>query len=62
MLIFLRGISSNTLLAFMKDMELGVLSDMPDIQKKACWKLLKQQVVHRDNLLSSYKEMVCSFH
>ncbi|KAJ0789981.1 hypothetical protein HanPI659440_Chr05g0209811 [Helianthus annuus] len=43
---------------FMKDMELGVLSDMPDIQKKACWKLLKQQVVHRDNLLSSYKEMV----
>ncbi|KAK9080406.1 hypothetical protein SSX86_000164 [Deinandra increscens subsp. villosa] len=43
---------------FMKDMELGVLSDMPDIQKKACFKLLKQQVVHRDNLLSSYKEMV----
>lgn len=43
---------------YMKDMELGVLSDMPDIQKKACWKLLKQQVVHRDNLLSSYKEMV----
>ncbi|XP_076905126.1 uncharacterized protein LOC143560794 [Bidens hawaiensis] len=43
---------------FMKDMELGVLSDMPDIQKKACGKLLKQQVVHRDNLLSSYKEMV----
>ncbi|KAI7729053.1 hypothetical protein M8C21_004320 [Ambrosia artemisiifolia] len=42
----------------MKDMELGVLSDMPDIQKKACLKLLKQQVVHRDNLLSSYKEMV----
>ncbi|XP_076902607.1 uncharacterized protein LOC143557414 [Bidens hawaiensis] len=45
---------------FMKDMELGVLSDMPDIQKKACWKLLKQQVVHRDNLLSSYKEMVAT--
>ncbi|KAK9080408.1 hypothetical protein SSX86_000166 [Deinandra increscens subsp. villosa] len=43
---------------FMKNMELGVLSDMPDIQKKACLKLLKQQVVHRDNLLSSYKEMV----
>ncbi|KAK1407346.1 hypothetical protein QVD17_38960 [Tagetes erecta] len=43
---------------YMKDMELGVLSDMPDIQTKACMKLLKQQVVHRDNLLSSYKEMV----
>ncbi|KAL8216033.1 hypothetical protein R6Q57_022870 [Mikania cordata] len=43
---------------FMKDMELGVLSDMPGIQAKACWKLIKQQVGHRDNLLSSYKEMV----
>ncbi|XP_071702703.1 uncharacterized protein [Rutidosis leptorrhynchoides] len=45
---------------YMKDMELGVLSDMPDIQKKACSKLLKQQVVHRDKLLSSYKEMVAT--
>lgn len=29
---------------YMNAMELGVLSDMPDIRKKACWKLFKQQV------------------
>lgn len=28
----------------MKGRELGVLSDMPDIKKKACLKLFKQQV------------------
>lgn len=43
---------------YMKDMELGVLSDMADIQKKACLKLLKQQVLHQDELISSYKDMV----
>ncbi|GJW59499.1 hypothetical protein Tco_0108834 [Tanacetum coccineum] len=45
---------------YMKDMELGVLKDMPDIQNKACLKLLKQQVHHRRNLLSSYKELVAA--
>nr|GEW24784.1 hypothetical protein [Tanacetum cinerariifolium] len=45
---------------YMKDMELGVLKDMPDIQNKACLKLLKQQVLHRHNFLSSYKEMVAA--
>ncbi|KAK9278076.1 hypothetical protein L1049_027634 [Liquidambar formosana] len=43
---------------YMHAMELGVLSDMPDIQKKACLKLLKQQELHRSKLLSSYKDMV----
>lgn len=43
---------------YMKDMELGVLSNMADIQKKACWKLLKQQFLHQDKLVSSYKDMV----
>ncbi|KAI3673362.1 hypothetical protein L6452_39480 [Arctium lappa] len=45
---------------YMKDMELGVLSDMPDIQEKACRKLLKQQVLHHDKLVSSYKDMVAT--
>lgn len=45
---------------YMKDMELGVLKDMPDLQNKACLKLLKQQVLHRDNLSSTYKEMVAA--
>ncbi|KAJ9568163.1 hypothetical protein OSB04_004129 [Centaurea solstitialis] len=44
--------------AYMKDMELGVLSDIPDIRGKACMKLLKQQVLHHDKLVSSYKDMV----
>ncbi|PSS33508.1 hypothetical protein CEY00_Acc03895, partial [Actinidia chinensis var. chinensis] len=43
---------------YMNAMELGVLSDMPDIRKKACWKLFKQQKLHRSKLLSSYKDMV----
>ncbi|THG09145.1 hypothetical protein TEA_006384 [Camellia sinensis var. sinensis] len=46
---------------YMNDMELGVLSDMPNIRKKACWKLLKQQELHRRKLLSFYKDMVCKF-
>ncbi|KAD1761771.1 hypothetical protein E3N88_42328 [Mikania micrantha] len=53
-----RTVALVPVVGFMKDMELGVLSDMPGIQEKACWKLIKQQVGHRDNLLSSYKEMV----
>ncbi|KAF2312849.1 hypothetical protein GH714_040899 [Hevea brasiliensis] len=36
----------------------GVLNDMPDIRKKACSKLFKQQELHRSKLLSSYKDMV----
>uniref|UniRef100_A0A2P2JLD2 Uncharacterized protein MANES_06G086000 n=1 Tax=Rhizophora mucronata TaxID=61149 RepID=A0A2P2JLD2_RHIMU len=44
---------------YMPSMELGVLSDMPDIRKKACLKLFKQQESHRSKLLSSYREMVC---
>ncbi|PSR96612.1 Myb-like protein [Actinidia chinensis var. chinensis] len=43
---------------YMNAMELGVLSDMPDIRKKACRKLFKQQKLHRSKLLSSYKDMV----
>lgn len=37
-----------------------MLSDMPNIREKACWKLFKQQELHRDKLLSSYKYMVAT--
>ncbi|CAH8270424.1 unnamed protein product [Arabidopsis lyrata] len=43
---------------YMPMMELGVLSDMFDIKKKALKKLFKQQSSYRIKLLSSYKEMV----
>ncbi|XP_070033995.1 uncharacterized protein [Nicotiana tomentosiformis] len=43
---------------YMDAMDLGVLTDMPDIRKKACRKLFKQQETYRSNLLSSYKDMV----
>ncbi|KAJ4713165.1 Stellacyanin [Melia azedarach] len=43
---------------YMPSMELGVLSDMPEIRNKACFKLCKQQEHHRSKLLSSYKDMV----
>ncbi|GKV12043.1 hypothetical protein SLEP1_g23247 [Rubroshorea leprosula] len=43
---------------YMPLMELGALSDMPDIRKKASLKLFKQQELHGSNLLSSYKDMV----
>lgn len=43
---------------YMNAMDLGVLSDMPDIRKKACCKLFKQQELHQRKLLSSYKDMV----
>eukprot|EP00261_Vitis_vinifera_P040886 XP_019082129.1 PREDICTED: uncharacterized protein LOC100251942 isoform X3 [Vitis vinifera] len=45
-------------LRYMPAMELGVLSDMPNIRKKACMKLLKQQGLHGSKLLSAYKDMV----
>ncbi|KAI4343943.1 hypothetical protein L6164_011231 [Bauhinia variegata] len=43
---------------YMPNMELGVLNDMPDIRKRACFKLFKQQEQQRSKLLSSYKDMV----
>ncbi|XP_019254796.1 PREDICTED: uncharacterized protein LOC109233394 isoform X2 [Nicotiana attenuata] len=43
---------------YMDAMDLGVLTDMPDIRKKACRKLFKQQETYRNNLWSSYKDMV----
>ncbi|CAN6585078.1 unnamed protein product [Malus baccata var. baccata] len=44
-------------LKYMPSMELGVLSDMPDLRKKACQKLSQQQELHRRKLLASYKDM-----
>ncbi|CAA0826878.1 Unknown protein [Striga hermonthica] len=43
---------------YMDGMDFGVLSDMPNIRKKACAKLLKQQELYRGKLLSSYRDMV----
>lgn len=43
---------------YIPSMELGVLSDMPDIRKKALSKLFIQQELHRSKFLSSYKDMV----
>ncbi|CAH9078619.1 unnamed protein product [Cuscuta europaea] len=43
---------------YMDAMEFGVLSDMPELQKKACHKLHKQQVINRGQLLLTYKSMV----
>ncbi|KAJ8563188.1 hypothetical protein K7X08_031640 [Anisodus acutangulus] len=43
---------------YMDAMELGILTEMPDIRKKACRKLRKQQETNRSKLLSSYKDMV----
>ncbi|CAN6708848.1 unnamed protein product [Malus baccata var. baccata] len=51
-------VNSYLSLKYMPSMELGVLSDMPNIRKKACQKLFKQQELHRSGLLSSYKDMV----
>ncbi|XP_010259476.1 PREDICTED: uncharacterized protein LOC104598884 isoform X2 [Nelumbo nucifera] len=36
----------------------GCLSDMPNIRRKACHKLARQQEIHGRKLLSSYKDMV----
>ncbi|CAN4100377.1 unnamed protein product [Withania somnifera] len=43
---------------YMDAMELGILIEIPDIRKKACRKLFKQQENNRSKLLSSYKDMV----
>ncbi|CAK9147979.1 unnamed protein product [Ilex paraguariensis] len=43
---------------YMNARELGVLSDMPDIRKKACCKLFKQQELLQRKLLSFYKDLV----
>ncbi|KAL9243287.1 hypothetical protein vseg_017192 [Gypsophila vaccaria] len=43
---------------YLDNMDLGVLSDMPGIREKTRCKLLKQQEVQVDQLLSSYKSMV----
>ncbi|KAM2033735.1 hypothetical protein ACFX1T_015576 [Malus domestica] len=45
-------------LKYMPSMELGVLTDMPDLRKKACQKLSQLQELHRRKLLASYKDMV----
>ncbi|KAG5039417.1 hypothetical protein JHK85_011893 [Glycine max] len=42
---------------YMPDMKLGVLSDMPDIKKRACLKLFKRQELQRSKLVLSYKDM-----
>lgn len=42
----------------MDGMDFGVLSDMPNIRKKASCKLLRQQELYRGKLLSSYRDMV----
>ncbi|XP_077223173.1 uncharacterized protein LOC143856782 [Tasmannia lanceolata] len=43
---------------YMPGMNLGVLSEMPDIRRRACQKLARQQELYRSNLLSSYKDTV----
>ncbi|KAM6564958.1 hypothetical protein CsatB_024956 [Cannabis sativa] len=43
---------------FMPSMELGALSDIPDIRKTASWKLFKQFELYRSKLLTSYKKLV----
>ncbi|KAI3418071.1 uncharacterized protein J3R85_013922 [Psidium guajava] len=43
---------------YVPSMELGVLKDMPNIRNKACLKLFKQQELHKNKLLSAYKDMV----
>ncbi|XP_030938231.1 uncharacterized protein LOC115963388 isoform X2 [Quercus lobata] len=45
---------------YMPSMELGVLSDMLNIRKKAGQKLFKQQETFQSKLLSSYKDMVAA--
>ncbi|PIN10296.1 hypothetical protein CDL12_17116 [Handroanthus impetiginosus] len=39
-------------------MDFGVLSGMPNIRKKASYKLFMQQELYRGKLLSSYRKMV----
>ncbi|KAK7330304.1 hypothetical protein VNO77_24494 [Canavalia gladiata] len=51
-------INSHLSQRYMPNMELGALNDMPDIRKRACMKLFKQQELQRNKLLLSYKDMV----
>ncbi|KEH32002.1 hypothetical protein MtrunA17_Chr4g0061341 [Medicago truncatula] len=51
-------VNSHLFQRYMPNMKLGVLSDMPDIRKRACFKLFKQQELQRSQLLQSYKDMV----
>ncbi|GAU24640.1 hypothetical protein TSUD_208650 [Trifolium subterraneum] len=51
-------INSHLSQRYMPDVKLGVLDDMPDIRKRACLKLFKQQERQRSQLLLSYKDMV----
>lgn len=44
----------------MDGVDFGILSDMPNIKKKACSKLLKQQEHYKDKLLVSYRDMVAT--
>lgn len=45
---------------YVPSMELGGLKDMPDIRDRACLKLFKQQELHKNKLLSAYKDMVAA--
>ncbi|CAJ2664630.1 unnamed protein product [Trifolium pratense] len=51
-------INSHLSQRYMPNRKLGVLDDMPDIRKRACLKLFKQQERQRSQLLLSYKDMV----
>ncbi|PIN10290.1 hypothetical protein CDL12_17117 [Handroanthus impetiginosus] len=42
---------------YMDGTDFGVLSDMPNIREKACYKLFIQQELYRGKLLSSYRKM-----
>ncbi|KAK7265850.1 hypothetical protein RJT34_33474 [Clitoria ternatea] len=52
-------VNSHLSLRYLPNLELGVLSDMPDIRNRACLKLIKRQELHRRKLLLAYKDMVC---
>ncbi|XP_047332809.1 uncharacterized protein LOC124936358 [Impatiens glandulifera] len=45
---------------YIKGWEFGVVSDMPDIRKKTCQKLYKNQILDRSKLLHCYKDMVAT--
>ncbi|XP_057421808.1 uncharacterized protein LOC130715705 [Lotus japonicus] len=51
-------VNSHLSIRYMPSVKLGVLSDMPNIRERACFKLHKQQELQRRKLLQSYKEMV----
>uniref|UniRef100_A0A6N2NFQ3 Uncharacterized protein n=1 Tax=Salix viminalis TaxID=40686 RepID=A0A6N2NFQ3_SALVM len=51
-------VNTDLSLRYIPSMELGVLSDMLDLRKKASAKLLKQLELYRSKLLSSYRDLV----